>query len=109
MKSLIAWDDKPATVTTTTFKKIKDYVLGLKEEKSSGQIIVTPYELRTRLEATDAAWQFTDAEILTAVGNLENYGYVKRLRTSKGEQRILLQPERLNNLASSFVLVDCTI
>ena len=104
MKSLIAWDDKPATVTTTTFKKIKDYVLGLKEEKSSGQIIVTPYELRTRLEATDAAWQFTDAEILTAVGNLENYGYVKRLRTSKGEQRILLQPERLNNLASSFVL-----
>jgi hypothetical protein len=38
------------------------------------------------------------------VGHLENYGYVKRLRTSKGEQRILLQPERLNNLASSFVL-----
>ena len=47
---------------------------------------------------------FTDAEMLTAVGHLENYGYVKRLRTSKGEQRILLQPERLNNLASSFVL-----
>jgi TIR domain len=40
----------------------------------------------------------------TAVGHLENYGYVKRLRTSKGELRILLQPERLNNLASSFVL-----
>ena len=47
---------------------------------------------------------FTDAEMLTAVGHLENYGYVKRLRTSKGELRILLQPERLNNLASSFVL-----
>jgi len=42
--------------------------------------------------------------MLTAVGHLENYGYVKRLRTSKGEQRVLLQPERLNNLASSFVL-----
>lgn len=42
--------------------------------------------------------------MLTAVGHLENYGYVKRLRTSKGELRILLQPERLNNLASSFVL-----
>jgi hypothetical protein len=39
-----------------------------------------------------------------AVGHLENYGYVKRLRTSKGDERILLQPERLNNLASSFVL-----
>jgi hypothetical protein len=56
------------------------------------------------LEATDTAWQFTDAEMLTAEGHLENYGYVKKLRTSKGEQRILLQPERLNNLASSFVL-----
>ncbi len=104
MKSLIPWDDKPATVTTATFKRIKDYVLGLKEDKSNGEIIVTPDELRARLEATDADWQFTDAEMLTAVGHLENYGYVKKLRTSKGEQRILLQPERLNNLASSFVL-----
>lgn len=40
----------------------------------------------------------------SGVGHLENYGYVKRLRTSKGEVRILLEPERLNNLASSFVL-----
>src|SRR5205823_12752648 len=30
--------------------------------------------------------------------------YVKRLRTSKGEERILLAPELLNNLAASFVL-----
>jgi small GTP-binding protein len=104
MKSLIPWEDKAATVTTTTFKRIKDYVLGLKEAESTGQAIVTPEALRSRLEATDADWRFTDAEMLTAVGHLENYGYVKRLRTSKGEQRILLQPERLNNLASSFVL-----
>jgi small GTP-binding protein len=104
MKSLIPWEDKAATVTTTTFKRIKDHVLGLKEGKPDGQTIVTPGELRSRLEATDAGWQFTDAEMLTAVGHLENYGYVKRLRTSKGELRILLQPERLNNLAASFVL-----
>jgi len=104
MKSLIRWDEKPATVTTTTFKRIKDYVLVLKEAKSDGQIIVSPEELRGRLEATDLEWRFTDAEMLTAVGHLENYGYVKRLRTSKGEARVLLQPERLNNLASSFVL-----
>lgn len=105
MKSLIPWEDKPATVTTTTFKRIKDYVLGLKEgDKTGGECIVTPEELRRRLEATDANWQFSDAEMLTAVGHLENYGYVKRLRTSKGESRILLEPERLNNLASSFVL-----
>jgi TIR domain len=104
MKSLIPWEDKPATVTTTTFKRIKDYVLGLKEAKSEGQTIVTPEELCGRLEATDSGWHFTDTEMLTAVGHLENYGYVRRLRTSKGEVRVLLEPERLNNLASSFVL-----
>jgi len=104
MKALIPWEDKEAIVTTTTFKIIKDYILGLKKEKKDKQTIVTPDELRVLLEATDADWQFTNAEMLTAVGHLENYGYVKRLRTSKGETRVLLQPERLNNLASSFVL-----
>jgi small GTP-binding protein len=104
MRAMIPWDDKAATVTTTTFKRIKDYVLGLKESETEGQAIVAPEELRARLQGTDATWSFTDAEMLTAVGHLENYGYVKRLRTSKGEQRILLQPELLNNLASSFVL-----
>jgi small GTP-binding protein len=104
MRSMIPWDDKPATVTTATFKRIKDHVLSLKEARSGDQIIVKPEELRTRLEATDLNWRFTDAEMLTAVGHLENYGYAKRLRTSKGELRILLEPERLNNLASSFVL-----
>jgi small GTP-binding protein len=104
MKSMIPWKDKPATVTTATFKRIKDYVLGLKEARSDGQIIVTPGELRAHLEVTDADWGFTEAEMMTAVGHLENYGYVKRMLTSKGDQRILLRPERLNNLASSFVL-----
>jgi len=102
MKSLIPWKDKAATVTTATFKRIKDYVLGLKGREF--QTVVTRDELRKRLEATDTEWKFTDDEMLTAVGHLENYGYVKRLRTSKGEVRILLEPERLNNLASSFVL-----
>ncbi|HBL27177.1 MAG TPA: hypothetical protein DD490_10115 [Acidobacteria bacterium] len=104
MKDLIPWEDKAATVTTATFKRIKDYVLDLKGAESDGQTLVTPEELRGLLEATDADWRFTDAEMLTAVGHLENYGYVKRLQTSKGELRVLLQPERLNNLASSFVL-----
>jgi len=102
MKSLIPWEDKAATVTTTTFKRIKDHVLSFKGNES--QTIVTSEELRQHLEATDSKWHFTNDEMLTAVGHLENYGYVKRLRTSKGERRILLEPERLNNLASSFVL-----
>ena len=104
MKAMIPWDDKSATVTTTTFKRVKDYVLGLKGMESDGPSIVTPEELRNCLQATDAEWRFTDAEMFTAAGHLENYGYVKRLRTSKGDQRLLLKPEVLNNLASSLVL-----
>ena len=101
MTSIIPWDEKPATVTTSTFKKIKDYVL---RPKMDGQVIITPKQLRHGLEATNDRWRFTDAEMLTAIGHLENYGYVRSLRTSRGEQHILLQPARLNNLAASFVL-----
>ena len=38
---MIPWDDKPATVTTATFKRIKDYVLGLKGAEADGRIIVS--------------------------------------------------------------------
>jgi small GTP-binding protein len=104
MKARIPWEQKPATVTTLTFKRIKDYVLKLKENRRRRKVIVSPRDLRKQLEKTDEGWQFTDAEMMTAVGHLANYGYVHVLRTSKGEERILLAPELLNNLASSFVL-----
>ncbi len=42
--------------------------------------------------------------MLTAVGHLANHGYVTKLTTSRGEPRLLLAPELLNNLAASFVL-----
>ncbi len=104
MQDLIPWDAKPATVTTDTFKRIKDFVLNLKEDSRCMEVILTPEELRQPLEKTDSSWMFSDAEMLTAVGHLANHGYVTRLKTSKGEQRILLAPELLNNLAASFVL-----
>src|SRR5262249_55666262 len=95
---------KPAIVTTTTFKKIKDYVLNLKQtEQQETMLVVRPDELRGQLQKQDSRWKFSDAEMMTTIGHLENYGYVKRLRTSEGEIRILLDPQLLNNLASSFV------
>ena len=104
MKEQIPWEQKSATVTTITFKRIKDYVLGMKENRRLRKMIVSPQDLRKRLEKTSKRWKFTDDEMMTAVGHLANYGYVRVLRTSKGEERILLMPELLNNLASSFVL-----
>jgi hypothetical protein len=50
-------------------------------------------------------WQFTDAEMMTAVGHLETHGYVTVLMSSSGEAHILLAPDLLVNLASSIVLL----
>jgi len=101
MKAMIPWDDKPRTVTTTTFKRIKDYV-SPQRSGSGRQTIVTPEELAAvwRPPMPAGVSPTRDAD---AVGHLENYGYVKRLRTRRRAAR-LLQPERLNNMASSFVL-----
>ena len=104
MKELIPWDQKPATVTTATFKRIKDYLLDLKETGRKSGVLFSPPELRAQLESQDKQWSFTDADLMTAVRLLSNYGYVHVLRTSGGEERILLAPELLNNLAASFVL-----
>lgn len=93
MKGLIPWDDKPATVTTETFKRIKNYVLDLKENRRRRKVILTPEELRERLEKKDRKWKFTDDEMLTAVGHLANHGYVTRLcNTAKNLSREAKHP-----------------
>ena len=104
MRELIRWDEQPTTVTTDTFKRIKDHVLALKEQHRPGQLILSPAELRHCLEQLDPTWTFSDAEMLTAVTHLANHGYVTRLHTSLKEKRLLLAPDLLNNLASSLVL-----
>lgn len=103
VKASVNWGAMTATVTTRTFKRVKEFVLRLKEAGGGG-VLVSPAGLRARLEATDAAWAFTDAEMMTAVRHLSNHGYVAVLRGSSGEEIILLAPDLLANLASSFVL-----
>ena len=104
VKSSIVWDEMPATVTTRTFKRVKEFVLSLKESTERRGVLVSPAELRERLEATDAEWEFTDAEMMTAVKHLANHGYVSVLRGSSGKETVLLAPDLLANLAASFVL-----
>ncbi len=124
LKAQIPWDDMTATVTTVTFKRIKDYVLSLKEKTDRKGVLVSPSELRKLLEEDDrqrtiddgkntlvngqssivAEWQFTDAEMMTAVGHLETSGIVTILKSSSGETYILLVSDLLISLASSIVL-----
>jgi small GTP-binding protein len=104
MRAAIRWDKRPTTVTTQTFKRIKNYVLELKEAPTPEKAIFSPVELRARLEQEYPAAEFIDDELLTAVRHLSNHGYLAQLCTSRGEPRILLAPVLLNNLASSIVL-----
>ncbi|MCJ8267937.1 MAG: GTP-binding protein [Psychrosphaera sp.] len=104
IKTLIPWQDMPTTITTLTFKRVKQFVLDLKEQTSLESVIKHPDELRHALEATDRDWQFNDDEMMTAVKHLENHGYVTICTSANGQQSILLFPDVLVNLVSSFVL-----
>ncbi|MFA4956869.1 MAG: TIR domain-containing protein [Candidatus Methanoperedens sp.] len=105
LKAQIQWDKMTTTVTTVTFKRIKDYVLTLKEKPDREGVLVRPAELRPQLQVTDPDWKFTDAEMMTAIGHLQTHGYVTILKSSSGETYILLTPDLLVNLASSIVLL----
>jgi hypothetical protein len=105
LRQHIPWDRLPPTTTTATFKRIKDYVLGLKAAPGAeGLAMLTPAELRARLEASDTSWTFTGDQMMTAAGHLANHGFVTMLRTTSGESRILLEPDLLINLTASIVL-----
>lgn len=104
MRAAIRWDERPTTVTTQTFKRIKNYVWELKEAPGPEKAIFGLAELRARLVPEYPATEFTDDELMTAVRHLSNHGYLAQLRTSRGEPRILLAPVLLNNLAASMVL-----
>lgn len=104
VKASIVWNEMPATVTTKTFKRVKEFVLSLKGETDRKGVLVSPTELRARLVMNDTTWKFTDDEMMTAVRHLANHGYVSVLRGSTGEETILLAPDLLANLAASFVL-----
>jgi small GTP-binding protein len=100
----IPWDDMPATVTTATFKRIKEHVLSLKEREGPRRALISFADFRAQLQAVDPSWSFGDDEMSTAVGHLAKHGFVSVLRRSSGERSILLAPELLNNLAASLIL-----
>ena len=105
IKTAIPWHRLTQTVTTDTFKRIKDHVLRLKEAGGSPvSTILSAAAVRDQLQATDPAWHFDDADMLTAIRHLGNHGYVTLIRRADGEHSILLAADLLANLAASIVL-----
>jgi small GTP-binding protein len=103
MKENLSFASTTTTVTTTTFKRIKEYVLKVKEDSGS-DVLVDPHALKRKMESSDSSWEFSSEEMMTAIHHLANHGYVSVLRGESETPIILLTPERLSNLASSIVL-----
>ena len=61
IRKCIPWDKLTATVTTDTFKRIKDRVMRLKEDVVGSGILLTAAELRADLLKSDPGWSFTDS------------------------------------------------
>lgn len=110
LKKQIPWDKMIATVTTVTFKRIKDYILSLKENPDRKWVLVSPAVLRKSLDdwarsELGESWEFTDAEMMTAVGHLDTYRIASVIKSSSGENHILLTPELLINVAATIMLL----
>ena len=56
LKAQIPRDEMTTTVTTLTFKRIKDYVLALKEEPDCQDVLVRPTELRDGTASHGIRW-----------------------------------------------------
>jgi WD40 repeat protein/GTPase SAR1 family protein len=105
MHQQLDWNTRATTVTTQTFKRIKDYVLKIKARtEDTHALLVSLAQLRQQLEASDSTWDFSDEELLGAIGHLQNHGYVTILRHSSQDERVLLTPDLLINLAASYLL-----
>ena len=101
----IPWEEMKTTVTTTLFKRIKEYVMSLREDDELKEVLVSPDTLKKSLEDLDPYFKFSEVKMMTALRQLETHGFVKILNNSQKNKLILLFSDLLANLASSFVLL----
>jgi len=114
IKQQVNWEEMPTTVTNEVFKAIKDVVLttlsqpvhieGDQASETPRRLLISPDELRKHVTTQHPDLSFSSDETAAAIAHLAKHGYASVLRRSTGEKIILLDPDRLNNLAASFVL-----
>ena len=97
--SAIHWEEIPFRSSPRVFKRLKEYILQLKDE---GFCLVRFNELRDalRLRLTGEDLQFKDEELRAVLGLLAGPGVVWELAFGNW---ILLQPERVNAYAQAVI------
>jgi hypothetical protein len=104
IRSTIDWGSIRPTITTATFKRVKDFVLRAKAEAKSSEALVRQDELLDRLRKAQPAHEFESRDVAVAVSQLAKHGLVTPLRDPHGDDYVLLSSELLTSLASSIVL-----
>ena len=104
VRDSIGWDRISPTITTATFKRIKDFILQLKSTAELSGIVPGAAALLAGLREAIPAHEFDGAEVAAAVAQLAKHGLVTPLRDAHGAEYVLLAPELLTSLASSVVL-----
>jgi hypothetical protein len=85
------------------YYQIRQAVLAMKEQSQSARLI--PLEtLVDRLRSGPTPGDWTREEVRRACQHLGRNGFVRLLTTAQGEERLLLDPTLVNNLAASFIL-----
>ena len=102
--SVVKWKDI-ATPVTPTFNEIRQFILSLKEQElyENDKVLITPEKLREKLNAENEERNFCLDDVLSAIQRLETHGHIMFLTDSSGQKWVLLHPNLLVNLASSFV------
>ena len=94
---------RPHIVEGTAYYHIRQAVLAMKEQSQSARFI--PLEtLVDRLRSGSTPGDWTRDEVRRACLHLGRNGFVRLLTTAQGEERLLLDPTLVNNLAASFIL-----
>lgn len=100
--SVINWKDV-SMIVAPTFNEIRHFILSIKKQGPPESPLVT---LQSLLEGINSEQKYKKIEMndmLSAIERLEIHGHVLSLIDSTGEKWILLHPNMLINLASSFV------
>jgi small GTP-binding protein len=99
----LPWSTMPATISSVAFREVKDLVLRAKARLSGegDDVLISFARLREIIGQGD---DLTDRALTSVVQALARHGFVHLLRTPAGENRVLMRPELLNNVAASIVI-----
>lgn len=96
----IQWDTLPSISTPYVFKAIRDFIL---TSKGSGEVLISNNNIQSYLQDFEPQNTASQTEIETVVNLLHTQGLVYRIEPNSRLSLILLQPELINQYASSIL------